>query len=52
MVSMQGAAYGSQKSELTPELFREVLLYKVAEHAQRQRIVEHHNSALAAPAGS
>lgn len=44
MVSMQGAAYGSQKSELTPELFREVLDYKVAEHVQRKKIAEQQES--------
>ncbi len=35
---LQGAVYGSLKSVLDADLFREVVDYKVAEHAQRQQL--------------
>ncbi|CAK9192629.1 hypothetical protein BDL97_01G129900 [Sphagnum fallax] len=38
MASVQGAVYGSLKSVLDADLFREVVDYKVAEHAQRQQL--------------
>lgn len=33
---MQGAVYGSQRSVLDADTFREVVDYKVAEHKQRR----------------
>jgi ATPase family AAA domain-containing protein 3A/B len=33
---MQGAVYGSQRSVLDADTFREVVDYKVAEHRQRR----------------
>ncbi|KAM7273187.1 hypothetical protein ACFE04_027851 [Oxalis oulophora] len=39
MASVQAAVYGSKNCSLDPELFREVVDYKVAEHQQRKRVV-------------
>ena len=33
---MQGAVYGSERSVLDADMFREVVDYKVAEHSQRR----------------
>ncbi|BAS80432.1 Os02g0697600, partial [Oryza sativa Japonica Group] len=38
MASVQAAVYGSKECVLTPDLFREVVDYKVAEHQQRRRL--------------
>eukprot|EP00850_Spirogloea_muscicola_P010829 SM000065S20178 [mRNA] locus=s65:90175:93564:- [translate_table: standard] len=38
MASVQGAVYARRASELTPDVFREVVDYKVAEHIQRQAL--------------
>uniref|UniRef100_A0A0D9VJT8 AAA+ ATPase domain-containing protein n=1 Tax=Leersia perrieri TaxID=77586 RepID=A0A0D9VJT8_9ORYZ len=38
MASVQAAVYGSKDCVLTPDLFREVVDYKVAEHQQRRRL--------------
>ncbi|KAH9575959.1 hypothetical protein CY35_01G138000 [Sphagnum magellanicum] len=44
MASVQGAVYGSLKSVLDADLFREVVDYKVAEHAQRQQLRQGYSS--------
>ncbi|XP_058103968.1 uncharacterized protein LOC131247975 [Magnolia sinica] len=38
MASIQAAVYGSKDCELDPNLFREVVDYKVAEHQQRRKL--------------
>ncbi|PKI68999.1 hypothetical protein CRG98_010621 [Punica granatum] len=38
MASVQAAVYGSENCVLDPNLFREVVDYKVAEHQQRRRL--------------
>jgi len=38
MASVQAAVYGSKECELNPDLFREVVDYKVAEHQQRRKL--------------
>lgn len=38
MASVQAAVYGSEQCVLDPNLFREVVDYKVAEHQQRRRL--------------
>ncbi|URD95506.1 hypothetical protein MUK42_30522 [Musa troglodytarum] len=38
MASVQAAVYGSKDCELGPDLFREVVDYKVAEHQQRRKL--------------
>ncbi|KAL7003805.1 hypothetical protein U1Q18_004949 [Sarracenia purpurea var. burkii] len=38
MASVQAAVYGSENCLLDPNLFREVVDYKVAEHQQRQKL--------------
>ncbi|KAJ6812207.1 ATPase family AAA domain-containing protein 3-like [Iris pallida] len=38
MASVQAAVYGSKDCELNPELFRDVVDYKVAEHQQRKKL--------------
>ena len=38
MASVQAAVYGSEDCVLDPNLFREVVDYKVAEHQQRRRL--------------
>lgn len=40
MASVQAAVYGSENCELDPNLFREVVDYKVAEHQQRSKLAE------------
>lgn len=42
--SIQTAVYGSAQPVLTPELFRNVVARKVAEHAQRQAFAQGHHS--------
>ncbi|XP_051136818.1 uncharacterized protein LOC127255359 isoform X1 [Andrographis paniculata] len=39
MASVQAAVYGSEDCVLDPNLFREVVDYKVAEHQQRKKLV-------------
>ncbi|KAK1305908.1 hypothetical protein QJS10_CPA10g01388 [Acorus calamus] len=38
MASVQAAVYGSKECKLDPDLFQEVVDYKVAEHQQRGRL--------------
>ncbi|CAK9146584.1 unnamed protein product [Ilex paraguariensis] len=38
MASVQAAVYGSENCELDPNLFQEVVDYKVAEHQQRRKL--------------
>lgn len=38
MASVQAAVYGSENCILDPQLFREVVDYKVAEHQQRRKL--------------
>ncbi|KAK9287288.1 hypothetical protein L1049_015701 [Liquidambar formosana] len=40
MASVQAAVYGSENCVLDPNLFREVVDYKVAEHQQRRKLAE------------